>query len=114
MSNKKMYVKVNFPVFVEVNAKSKEEAEELAIKEAERLFDVSSISPEVESVKAEGEKEYIGSACPCCGSRNIEGEDFDFEGESREVSCNKCNARWNELFTLTGFELIEEDGEDDE
>lgn len=111
-----MYVKVNFPVFVEVNTNSKEEAEGLAIKEAERLFDVSSISPEVESVTVEGEKEYIGSSCPCCGSENIEGEDFDFEGNSREVSCTDCNARWNELFTLTGFELIEggDEGEDDE
>lgn len=47
---KKFTVKVNFPVFVTVEATDEDEAEGIAIPEAERIFDVSSIEPEIESV----------------------------------------------------------------
>jgi DNA-directed RNA polymerase subunit RPC12/RpoP len=54
---------------------------------------------------------YNGTKCPNCGSEDITGEDFDYESNTRPVSCNSCNARWNETFQLTGFTDLELDQE---
>lgn len=53
------------------------------------------------------EQEYLnsgGSHCIECGSENFEGGEMNFyAGEaSQEVSCNDCNAEWQDNYTLVG------------
>lgn len=43
-------VKVNFPMFVTVEAEDEDEARDLALNEASRILDTSTINPEVESI----------------------------------------------------------------
>jgi len=55
--------------------------------------------------------EYIKNpnTCPYCGSEELSGgacEQDDNYGW-RDVSCDTCNRRWQDLFTLTG--IAEED-----
>ncbi len=56
-------------------------------------------------------EEYVacaGQVCPLCGSDNIAAGKLDSEGREawQEVKCNNCKARWNDIFTLTGYERI--------
>lgn len=50
-------------------------------------------------------KKYLKNpdVCPFCDSGNISAEeaDFSFVYAWRKVSCNSCNKRWKEEFTIT-------------
>ena len=41
--------------------------------------------------------------CPRCGGNNVECLDHDFDGEymRSEMSCDDCDACWDEFFSLT-------------
>lgn len=51
-----------------------------------------------------------GNRCPACNSGNISAESM-FESDSaggwRKVVCYDCNARWNDIYVLVGYELVE-------
>ena len=56
-------------------------------------------------MKVKQAKKYLeqrGSACPFCGSWDIEGGSLDFEaGEmTQRISCHKCNERWTDVYKL--------------
>ena len=49
--------------------------------------------------------EYInsdGTACPFCGSLNIEAGHFDAEGVSQPVRCEDCDEKWQNIYQLVG------------
>lgn len=57
-------------------------------------------------------EEYVkrgGTACPVCGSNNIHAMST-FESDTvegwRMVSCNDCRSAWNDVYELTGCELL--------
>ena len=51
--------------------------------------------------------EYIknSNTCPYCGSEALDGDYFEQEDNFgwRDVVCNACKRRWQDLFTLTGI-----------
>ena len=50
---------------------------------------------------------YHGN-CPYCGSYELSYEKVTFEGNKvlHEISCNKCNKRWADIYAMTGVEEI--------
>jgi len=56
-------------------------------------------------------QEYInngGNKCPCCGSKNISTQDqiqVDSDNTWQEVYCNDCEAIWNDIWKLAGYEI---------
>jgi len=59
-------------------------------------------------------KEYVKngySRCPVCKSDLIEGGPIEVDSETawQKVGCNDCNAVWNDIYTLSSVELLEED-----
>ena len=59
-------------------------------------------------------EEYInngGNNCPCCGSGNLGTEDnvqVDSGSAWQKVHCNDCGAIWNDIWSLTGYEILRE------
>ena len=56
-------------------------------------------------MKVKQAKKYLeqrGSACPFCGSWDIEGGSMDFEAGALapRLSCHNCTARWTDVYTL--------------
>jgi len=49
-------------------------------------------------------------ACPQCGSQTLAHGEVEMVGRSayEDVRCQACGARWNNLYTLTGFEIVED------
>ena len=47
-----------------------------------------------------------GVNCPFCGSSEIEGEGFDYEGEHifQDIYCIDCRKEWTDIFSLTDME----------
>ena len=47
--------------------------------------------------------------CPVCGSSEINAHQATFEGTQayQAVTCSGCAAEWHDLFTLTGYELVD-------
>jgi len=47
--------------------------------------------------------------CPKCQSGDINAGDYDFEDHMvwSEVSCEKCGAKWRDIYTLTDVESVE-------
>ena len=47
-----------------------------------------------------------GSACPGCGSKNIEGGRYasDADFVTLEVECKDCNFIWLDIYKLVGME----------
>jgi hypothetical protein len=53
-------------------------------------------------------KTYVrqgGSACPYCGSEQIEADSYDHEAGaiSQLVNCLECDSYWYDEYTLTGI-----------
>jgi hypothetical protein len=50
----------------------------------------------------------MGLRCPHCGSEAISGGEINIDAgvASQEVECDECNARWHDLYTLTGYATI--------
>ena len=46
-----------------------------------------------------------GLRCPYCASQDIRADGMDVDGSTawQEVSCNFCQKKWTDLFTLTGI-----------
>lgn len=46
-----------------------------------------------------------GNQCPYCNSGNIEGGDIhiDFGCAWQDVTCNDCEKKWQDTYTLTGY-----------
>ncbi len=57
----------------------------------------------------EVDTEYDCSVCPECGSSKITGERFEANGTSayQVCSCYDCDARWDDNYVLTGYEITE-------
>lgn len=53
-----------------------------------------------------------GLHCPCCGSRDISGSEWNADSDhaTQEVGCDNCNAQWLDEYTLTGV-TIEDAGD---
>ena len=56
------------------------------------------------------EKEYInegGTKCPECDSIDISGGivEVDAGGAWQDVSCAECGATWQDIYTLTSFDI---------
>ena len=59
-------------------------------------------------ITAQEEKKYIergGVKCPKCDSYDVEGKECDFDKGKmyQKVKCYNCNARWTDIYTLTGI-----------
>ena len=52
------------------------------------------------------------NCCPskACQSTDIDGGSITVEGQTawQKVSCNECDAVWNDVFTLTSYEVTEQ------
>jgi transposase-like protein len=61
-------------------------------------------------------EEYVqhgGLKCPSCGAGNVEGQkgvEIDGGTAWQSVSCTDCDATWTDLYTLTGYDDLEEGG----
>ena len=58
------------------------------------------------------DEEYVaksGNFCPSCRSVDTEGGSFEVGGKEaiQEVSCNECNATWNDVYKLVGYSDLE-------
>ena len=76
---------------------------------------VKALQARVEAMRSHDPKQqaYLdkhGQRCPQCGSDAIEGHSVAVDNltASQEVTCNSCGAAWNDLYSLQGFELLEE------
>lgn len=57
--------------------------------------------------------EYVqigGVRCPFCADDDIEGKSLNVDqgGASQKIGCNACGKIWWDLYTLTGYEPIED------
>jgi hypothetical protein len=67
-------------------------------------------------MKTVNEETYIkankGNKCPnqACQSTDIDGGAVNIDGiyASQEVSCNNCNATWEDTYTLSDFKITED------
>lgn len=52
-----------------------------------------------------------GCQCPVCGSDNIEANGSDVQGETcyQDVSCNECDASWNDVYKLVGYDDLKDE-----
>ena len=60
-------------------------------------------------------REYLladGLLCPSCRSTNIEAYEIDADGTIADglVRCHDCNASWNDMWDLTGYDEFEAHG----
>ena len=58
--------------------------------------------------------EYVarhGVVCPFCKSKNIESQSgdnsYDADMKSITVECLRCGKAWQDIYTLTGYEVDE-------
>ena len=44
-----------------------------------------------------------GSSCPLCGDETIDGTSVQIDNGTawQNVSCNECNAEWQDIYSLT-------------
>lgn len=49
--------------------------------------------------------------CPKCGGSQINGETYDYETQSRVITCNDCGFELTELFGIVGVEIAGEEFE---
>ena len=61
------------------------------------------------------EKKYLNCShkCMICGSEDISGGFIEINeaGAWQEVRCNDCGAVWNDTYTLTGVDLLDDGNE---
>lgn len=76
---------------------------------------VKALQARVEAIRWHDPKQqaYLdkhGQRCPQCGSYDIEAHSIEVDSVTalQEVTCNSCGAAWNDLYSLQGFELLEE------
>lgn len=52
--------------------------------------------------------ENHGAFCPVCQSNDIEGESFEVDAHSawQRVRCLSCDAQWNDVYKLTGYDNL--------
>lgn len=50
-----------------------------------------------------------GVRCPNCGSENIEGQGVEVDQGScyQPCGCNDCDAEWNDVYQLLGYDDLE-------
>lgn len=108
---KPYYVVVNESGF-ELGFKCQAEDDLHASEQAENAYP----GGKVVSVKyLERQHKYVeqgGTRCPCCGSDDISGNEWNADAgyATQEVGCNNCNAEWLDEYTLTGV-AIQDDGD---
>jgi hypothetical protein len=55
-------------------------------------------------------QEGLGNRCPNkdCQSEDIEGTDFNSDGEivSQSMYCKECDSEWEDIYKLAGFSLV--------
>ena len=53
------------------------------------------------------QKQYLKNpnVCPVCGGADITGGETNVDSGSawQEITCENCNATWNDVYTLTGY-----------
>lgn len=47
-----------------------------------------------------------GTKCPFCRSEDIVGDDINVDGgqATQEMSCNECDAEWEDVYRLIGYQ----------
>lgn len=52
----------------------------------------------------------LRNECPLCGSHEITGGHVEVEtGQAwQQVTCDRCGARWNEIYNIAGVELLDD------
>jgi len=57
--------------------------------------------------------QHTGTRCPYCRSDEIEGYELNFKSGtiSQEIICLNCDARWYDVYRLTGYEEVTPKGE---
>ena len=63
-------------------------------------------------IKMLTQKKYIASGgdfCPLCSSADVESGPVQADGSHAwaKVSCGNCNADWNDVYQLAGFENLQ-------
>ena len=60
-------------------------------------------------MKSQAEYIKTPNTCPNCGSHNIEGQSVEIIDDTaiQEVVCLDCEAVWEDIYKLTGYELTE-------
>jgi C4-type Zn-finger protein len=58
------------------------------------------------------QRDYVkdgGNHCPVCGGDNISASETNYSGSImwQEVRCVDCEARWNDLYELRSYEILE-------
>jgi len=55
-----------------------------------------------------------GNHCPECHNSDISGGSVEVQANTafQEVACNNCGAEWNDLYTLSGVEILSGSDED--
>lgn len=53
--------------------------------------------------------EKFGLCCPACESKNLDSGSIQAEAGVawQNVWCNDCNAKWQDVYSLTGYESLE-------
>ena len=66
------------------------------------------------SLSDEQEADYLANplGCPFCKGSDVEGGEVILDlGAARQVVTCACGARWEDLYTLTGINVLDEPGE---
>ena len=62
-------------------------------------------------------RDYLANPnfCPVCGYDEVTAGQFYFspsgEEGAQDIYCDHCDAKWHDLWSMTGYELLDEDGE---
>lgn len=77
----------------------------------EKIREAALAGAKVKAAPPTPEQIYVqkgGSCCPFCGSDQIEGSSIDVDGGHalQKVGCNDCDAEWNDVYRLSGYEEI--------
>ena len=67
------------------------------------------------SLTAADARAYVaagGTRCPCCGSEEVSGGriEADAGGAWQDVDCTGCGRAWQDAYTLTGIDVLDEQG----
>jgi formate dehydrogenase maturation protein FdhE len=65
----------------------------------------------VKKLTKKQKKAYLEASCICpfCGSRDIEGDHIEVDGQTawQPITCNFCNKRWHDIYKLVDVEAVE-------
>ncbi len=51
--------------------------------------------------------DHGGINCPYCGSDDIEGQGWEWDGQYQNIECHKCHKCWRDCYSLVDIEEVE-------